>query len=83
MLSSSPLLNGKDKGGRTATIPRVLTYPKILSEPKKEERKGENGGSAWCRSSLSQAWAAEIATLGQNIWWPNQEMLQRLDRPNT
>ena len=49
-------------GGRTATILRGLTYPKILCAPEKEERKRENGDIAWRRSSLSRAWAAEIVT---------------------
>ena len=47
-------------GGRTATILRGLTYPKIVCAPKKEERKRENGDITWCRSSLSWARAAEI-----------------------
>ena len=33
-------------GGRTATILRGLTYPKILCVPEKEERKRENGDIA-------------------------------------
>ena len=49
-------------GGCTITILRGLTYPKILCVPEKEERKRENGDIAWRRSSLSQAWAAEIMT---------------------
>ena len=47
-------------GGRTTTILRGLTYPKILCVHEKEER--ENGDIARRRSSLSQAWAAEIVT---------------------
>ena len=38
-------------GGRTATILRGLTYPKILCAPEEEERKRENGVIAWRRSS--------------------------------
>ena len=49
-------------GGRTATILRGLTYPKILCVPKKGKRKRENGDIAWRGSSLSQAWAAEVVT---------------------
>ena len=49
-------------GGRTSTVLRGLTYPKILSRPKKAERKRENGDVAWRGSSLSWAWAAEIVT---------------------
>ena len=51
-------------GGRTATILRGLTYPKILFVAKKEERKRENGDIAWRRSSLSRAWEAEMVTSG-------------------
>ena len=36
------------------------SWPHISQEPKKEESKRENGDIAWRRSSLSQAWAAEI-----------------------
>ena len=49
MLLLSPLF-----GGCTATIPRGLTYPKILCTPKKEERKRENGDNTHRRSSLSK-----------------------------
>ena len=49
-------------GGCMATILHHLTYPKMLCVPKIEERKSENGKITWRRSSLSQAWAAEIVT---------------------
>ena len=49
-------------GGWTATILRGLTNPKILCRPEKVDRKTEYGDIAWCRSSLSRAWAAEIMT---------------------
>ena len=49
-------------GGCTAAILLGLTYPKILWAPEKEKRKTENGDIACRRSSLSQAWAAEIVT---------------------
>ena len=49
-------------GWCTATILCGLTYPTILCVPKKDKRKRENGDIAWRRSSLSQAWAAEIVT---------------------
>ena len=54
-------------------IPRFFVRPK-----KKKERKRQNGDIKWCRSSLSLAWAAEWWK-GKNIWWCNQEMLQRTD----
>ena len=37
-----------------------VPYPKILCVPEKEERQKENGDIKWHRSSLSQAWGAEI-----------------------
>ena len=49
-------------GGCTATILRGIPYPKVLCAPKKEERKKENGDITWRRSSLLQAWVAEIVT---------------------
>ena len=63
---------------------RLLSFvashiPTFFSE--KEERKREKGDIAWRRSSLLQAWVAEIVMQGSNIWWHNQEIVQRLDRP--
>ena len=46
---------------------RLLSFmashiPRFSVLPEKEERKRENGDIAWHRSSLSQAWMAEIVT---------------------
>ena len=43
--------------------PLVASHiPRFSARAKKEDRKRENGDIAWCRSSPSRAWVAEIMT---------------------